>query len=113
MSRPLYTSGTLITEKIEAYTTEAVSISLDTAVDSIEELTIDKPIAIDETTSLEPILKTGDPKEEPTLSLEPLLEIGEPESEEVAMDLDENEIALDLDFSPSIPPPLFLLRHIV
>jgi hypothetical protein len=59
--------------KPEAYTTEAVSISLDTAVDSIKELTIDQPIAIDETASLELIFKTGDPEEEPTLYLEPLL----------------------------------------
>ncbi|MGK0178699.1 MAG: hypothetical protein ACI8PD_000487, partial [Nitrospinales bacterium] len=148
----------------EADTTEAASISLDTAVDSIEELTIDKPIAIDEAPPLEPILETGEPAEEPTLSLdpaleideseetisfepaleigepeetislesaleigeseetisldpaleigepeetislEPALEIGEPESEEVALDLSENEIALDLDDSPSIPP---------
>ena len=69
----LYISETLITEKLEAYTIEAVSISLDSAVDSIEELTIDKPIAIDETASFEQILKTGDPEEEPTLYLEPLL----------------------------------------
>ena len=73
MYRPLYTSGTLITEKLEAYTTEAVSISLDTAVDSIQELTTDQPIVIDETASLELIFKTGDPEEEPTLYLEPLL----------------------------------------
>ena len=64
---PLYTSKTLITEKLEAYTTEAVSISLDTAVDFIQELTIDQPIVIEETASLELIFKTGDPEEEPTL----------------------------------------------
>jgi hypothetical protein len=89
---PLYTSKTLITEKLEAYTTEAVSISLDTAIDSIEELTIDNSVAIDETASLEPILKIGDPEEEPTLSLEPFLEIGEPESEEVALNLGEKKL---------------------
>ncbi|HIJ49529.1 MAG TPA: hypothetical protein HPP54_00465 [Nitrospinae bacterium] len=94
---------TLITEEPEANTTETASISLDTAADSIEELTIDGPIAIDETASLEPIFDIGGPEEEPTISLEPALEIGEPESEEVALDLGGNEIVLDLDDSLSIP----------
>jgi hypothetical protein len=56
----------------------------------------------EETVSLEPALEIGEPEE--TVSLEPVLEIGEPESEEIALDLGQNEIALDLDDSPSIPP---------
>jgi len=131
---PLHTTETL--EEPEADTTEMASISLDTAVDSIEELTIDEPIAIDETASVEPVLEIGEPDEEPllsietpleisepekTISLEPALEIGEPEetpsiepaleideleNEEAtpALDLGENEIALDLDDNPSITP---------
>jgi hypothetical protein len=52
-------------------------------------------------------LKIGDPEEEPTLSLEPVLEIFANEIEEVALNLGENEIVLDLDDSPSThhPPP--------
>ena len=66
---PLHTTETL--EEPEADTTEMASISLDTAVDSIEELTIDEPIAIDETASVEPVLEIGEPDEEPPLSIEP------------------------------------------
>jgi hypothetical protein len=117
---PLHTTETL--EEPEADTTEMASISLDTAVDSIEELTIDEPIAIDETASVEPVLEIGEPDEEPllsietpleisepekTISLEPALEIGEPEetpSIEPALELGKNEIALDLDDNPSITP---------
>ncbi len=82
------------------------SISIDTAVDSIEELTIDEPIAIDETASVEPVLEIGEPDQEPPLSIEPPLEISEPENEEAtpALDLGKNEIALDLDDNPSITP---------
>ena len=90
---PLHTTETL--EEPEADTTEMASISLDTAVDSIEELTIDEPVVIDE------------PDEEPLLSIEPPLEISEPEktiSLEPALDLGESEIALDLDDNPSITP---------
>ena len=47
---PLHTTETL--EEPEADTTKMTSISLDTPVDSIEELTIDEPIAIDETASM-------------------------------------------------------------
>jgi len=61
----------------------------------------------EETPSLEPALEIGEPEETP--SLEPMLEISEPESEEVApaLDLGENEIALDLNdaISPD-PAPL-------
>ena len=116
---PLHTTETL--EEPEADTTEMASISLDTAVDSIEELTIDEPIAIDETASVEPVLEIGEPDQEPplsieppleisepekTISLEPALEIGELENEETtpALGLGENEIALDLDENPSITP---------
>jgi hypothetical protein len=66
-------------------------------------------------------LEIGDPDEEPPLSIEPPLEIKEPEktisfeppleiceleNEEAtpALDLGENEIALDLDDNPSITP---------
>jgi hypothetical protein len=61
---------------------------------------------LEETPSLEPVLEIGEPEE--TSSLEPALEIGEPENEEVALDLGENEIALDLDNSSSVPstPPV-------
>jgi hypothetical protein len=48
--QPLHKTETL--EESEADTTEIASISLDTTVDSIEELTIDEPIAIDETASM-------------------------------------------------------------
>jgi hypothetical protein len=48
---PLHTTEML--EEPEPDTTEMASILLDTAVDSIEELTIDEPIAIDETASVE------------------------------------------------------------
>ena len=116
---PLHKTETL--EEPEADTTEMASISLDTAVDSIEELTIDEPIAIDETASVEPVFEIGEPDEEPllsieppleisepekTISFEPVLEIGELENEEAtpALDLGENEIALDLDDNPSITP---------
>ena len=117
---PLHTAETI--ERPEADTTEMASISLDTAVDSIEELTIEEPIAIDETASVEPVLEIGEPDEEPllsietpleisepekTISLEPALEIGEPEetpSIEPALELGKNEIALDLDDNPSITP---------
>ena len=102
---PLHTTETL--EEPEADTTEMASISLDTAVDSIEELTIDEPIAIDETASVEPVFEIGEPDEEPPLSIELPLEISEPEktiSLEPALDLGENEIALDLDDNPSITP---------
>ena len=74
---PLHTAETL--EGPEADTTEMASISLDTAVDSIEELTIEEPIAIDETASVEPVLEIGEPDQEPPLSIEPPLEISEPE----------------------------------
>ena len=71
----MHTTETL--EEPEADTTEMASISLDTAVDSIEELTIDEPIAIYETASVvEPVLEIGEPDEEPPLSIEPPLEIG-------------------------------------
>ena len=116
---PLHTAETL--EGPEADTTEMASISLDTAVDSIEELTIEEPIAIDETASVEPVLEIGEPDQEPPLSIEPPLEISEPEktislepaleigelkNEEAtpALDLGENEIALDLDDNPSNTP---------
>ena len=119
---PLHTTETL--EEPEADTTEMASISLDTAVDSIEELTIDEPVVIDEpdeepllsieppleisepekTISFEPALEIGEPEETP--SILPALEIGELENEEAtpALDLGENEIALDLDDNPSITP---------
>ena len=119
---PLHTTETL--EGPEADTTEMASISLDTAVYSIEELTIDEPIAIDEPDeepllsieppleisepekiiSLKPALEIGEPEETP--SIEPALEIGELENEEAtpALDLGENEVALDLDDNPSITP---------
>jgi hypothetical protein len=60
---------------------------------------------LEETPSLEPALEIGELEETPTF--ESALEINEPESEEVALDLGENEIALDLDDSPSTPsaPP--------
>lgn len=87
----------------EADTTETASLSLDTAVDLIEELAIDEPIAIDETASVNRYWKSVSLKE-PTLFLEPALEISELESEEVALDLGENEIALDLNDSPSNSP---------
>ncbi|MDC1122417.1 hypothetical protein OAT11_03605 [Nitrospinaceae bacterium] len=70
------------------------SISLDTAVDSIEELTIDEPIAIDETASFEPVFEIGEPDEEPPLSIEIQLEISEPEktiSFEPALEIGEPE----------------------
>jgi hypothetical protein len=57
----------------------------------------------EETPSLDPVLEIGEPEETP--SLDPVLEIGEPESQEVALDLGENEIALDLDDSSSVVPP--------
>ena len=104
---PLHTTETL--EEPEADTTEMASISLDTAVDSIEELTIDEPVVIDEPDeepllSIEPPLEISEP--EKTISLEPALEIGELKNEEAtpALDLGENEIALDLDDNPSITP---------
>ena len=102
----MHTTETL--EEPEADTTEMASISLDIAVDSIEELTIDEPIAIDETASVEPVLEIGKPDQEPTsfidtetgnfnldlpaiseeiiaidetASVEPVLEIGEPDEE--------------------------------
>ena len=116
---PLHTAETI--EGPEADKTEMASISLDTAVDSIEELTIEEPIAIDETASVEPVLEIGEPDQEPPLSIEPPLEISEPEktislepaleigelkNEEAtpALDLGENEIALDLDDNPSNTP---------
>ena len=98
---PLHTTETL--EEPEADTTEMASISLDTAVDSIEELTIDEPIAIDETASVEPVLEIGEPDEEPLLSIEPPLEISEPEktiSFEPALEIGEPEE------TPSIEPAL-------
>ena len=74
----------------------------------------------DEPPSLEPVLEIGEPEETPSLepaleiveletsTFESSLEINEPESEEVALDLGENEIALDLDDSSSVPttPPV-------
>ena len=98
---PLHTTETL--EEPEADTTEMASISLDTAVDSIEELTIDEPIAIDETASVEPVFEIGEPDEEPPLSIEPPLEISEPEktiSFEPALEIGEPEE------TPSIVPTL-------
>ena len=98
---PLHTTETL--EEPEADTTEMASISLDTAVDSIEELTIDEPVVIDETASVEPVLEIGEPDEEPLLSIEPPLEISEPEktiSFEPALEIGEPEE------TPSIVPTL-------
>jgi hypothetical protein len=101
---PLHTTETL--EETEADTTKMASISLDTEVDSIEELTIDETIAIDETASVDPVLEIGEPDEEPPLSIEPPLEISEFENQEAtpALDLGETEIIIDLDDNPSITP---------
>jgi hypothetical protein len=89
-----------------------------TTVDSIEEIKIDEP---EETASLDPVLEIGEPEEtasldpvleigepEETASLDPVLEIGEPRSQEVALDLDDNEIILELEDNQSIPaaPPV-------
>ena len=70
-------------------------------------LSIEPPLEISEpekTISFEPALEIGEPEETP--SIEPVLEIGELENEEAtpALDLGENEIALDLDDNPSITP---------
>jgi hypothetical protein len=97
---PLHAAETVITEEPKADTTETASVSIDTTVDPVEELTIDEPIEIEET---EPVLEIGEPEEEPTLSFEPALEIGEPEeapSLEPALEIGEPEEA------PSLEPVL-------
>ncbi len=68
------------------------------------EFDLDEDIELEEVEGLglEPTLEIGEPEE--TVSHEPVLEIGEPEVEDVALDLSETEVALDLDDSPSIPP---------
>jgi hypothetical protein len=94
---PLHATESL--EEPEADTIETASISLDTTEEPTEPvLEIGEP---KETPSLEPTLEIGEPEE--TASLEPSLEIGEPGSEEIALDLSENEIALGLDDTPAPP----------
>jgi hypothetical protein len=115
---PLHATETLTTKEPTLSIEPALEIGEPEESSSLEPvLEIGEP---EETPSLEPALEIGEPEETP--SLEPMLEIGEPktptfesaleinepESEEVALDLGENEIALDLDDSSSVPttPPV-------